>query len=65
MAELSACGRLYSRGKALGEDLRRKIIQDIIEKGGDFTTGFFVGSFSGIAKENRVKFDSKKKNGRT
>ena len=60
MAELSACGRLYSWGKALGEDLRRKIIQDIIEKGGDFTTGFFEGSFSAIAKENRVKCDSKK-----
>ena len=60
MAELSACGRLYSRGKALGEDLRRKIIQDIIEKGGDFTTGFFVGSFSAISKENRVKCDTVK-----
>ena len=44
MAELSACGRLYSRGKALGEDLRRKIIQDIIEKGGDFTTGLGVAN---------------------
>ena len=33
-----------------------KIIQDIIEKAGDFTTGFFVGSFSAIAKENRDKF---------
>ena len=32
-----------------------KIIQDI-GKGGDFTTGFFVGSFSEFAKENRDKF---------
>lgn len=50
---------LYDRGKAVGEDLRRKIIQDIIGNGGDFTTlttGFFVGGFSTIAKENRVKF---------
>ena len=47
---------MYNRGKALGEDLRMKIIQDIIEKGGDFTTGLFVGRFSEIAKENRDKF---------
>ena len=50
-AELSAYGRLYNRGKALGEDLRMKIIQDILGKGGDFTTGFFEGCFSAIAKE--------------
>ena len=61
MAELSACGRLYSQGKALGEDLRRKIKQDITEKRGDFTTGFFEGSFSAIAKENRVECDTVKK----
>ena len=36
MAELSTL--FYSRGKALGEDWRRKIIQDIIGKWGDFTT---------------------------
>ena len=61
MAELSARGRLYGRGKALDIDLRRKIIQDIIEKGGDFTTGFFPGNVSAIAKENRVKCDTVKK----
>ena len=55
-AELSACGRLYNHGKGLEEDLRRKIIQDIITKGGVFTTGSFVGNFCVIAKENRVKF---------
>ena len=40
----------------LGEDLRMKIIQDNVGKERDFTTGFFVGSFSAIAKENRDKF---------
>ena len=35
--------------------LRMKIILDIIGKGGDSTTGFFVGSFFVIAKENRDK----------
>ena len=49
-------GRLYNRGKALGEDLRRKIIQEIIGKGKEFITGFFVRSFSAIAKENKLKF---------
>ena len=33
-----------------------KIIQDIIRKGEDFITVFFVGHFSAIAKENRDKF---------
>ena len=47
---------LYNRGKPFGEDLRRKSIQDIIGNGRDFTTGFFVGSFPAIAKENNVKF---------
>ena len=28
-------------------------MQDIIGKGGAFTTSFFVGNFSAIAKENR------------
>jgi hypothetical protein len=58
---LSARGRLYDRGKALHIDLRRKIIQDITEKGGDFVTGFFPGSFSLIASENRVKYDTVRK----
>ena len=33
-----------------------KIIQEIIGKGEDFTTNFFMGSFSATAKENRAKF---------
>ena len=36
-----------------------KVIQDIIGKGGDFTIGFFVGSFSAIAEENRDKFSKR------
>ena len=47
MADVSACGRLYNHGKPLGED--ETIIQDIGK-------GLFVGSFSAIAKEKRVKF---------
>ena len=42
--------------KALGEDLRMESTQDIIEKGEDFTPGFFMGRFSAIVIENRDKF---------
>ena len=35
--------------KLSGEDLRMKIIQDIIGKGGVFTTGFFMRRFYAIA----------------
>ena len=51
MEGLSTCGRLYNRGKALGEELKRKIIQGIIQKRGDFTTALFVGSFFAIPKD--------------
>ena len=46
----------YDLRKALGEDLRRKIIEDIIGKGGDFTIGFLLGNVSVIAREKRVQF---------
>ena len=42
--------------RLLKETERMKIIQEIIEKGEDFTTAFFMGSFSASAKENRDKF---------
>ena len=42
--------------RLLEETERMKIIQEIIEKGEDFTTDFFMGSFSATAKENRDKF---------
>ena len=54
LAELSAYERLCNRGKALGEDLRMKIIQDIIGKGEAFTTGFFMGSFSAILEISAI-----------
>ena len=59
--ELSKCGRLYDRGKAIQADLQRKIVQDIIEESGDFVTGFFPGLFSVIADKNRVKYDTVRK----
>ena len=42
--------------RLLEETQRMKIMQEIIGKGKDFTTDFFMRSFSGTAKENRDKF---------
>ena len=62
MAEVtSKRGRCYINGKPLQLDLRRKIVEDIVEDGGDFVTGFFPGNFSAIAERNRVKFDTVQK----
>ncbi|KAL9977766.1 hypothetical protein ACROYT_G015206 [Oculina patagonica] len=61
LPEFSKLGRFYDRWRALQVDLKRKIIQDIVEDGGDFVTGFFPGSFSVIAKRNRVKYDTVRK----
>ena len=36
--------------------MRMKILRDVLRKGGDYTTGLFVGGFSAIARENRDKF---------
>ena len=38
---------LYQPGKATDDDLRQKIIPDIVEHGGGFFTGFFSGKNSG------------------
>lgn len=61
MAEMSKAGRVYERGKPTGHDLRQKIIQDIVERGGDFITGFFDGNFNEIARISRTKYDTVKK----
>ena len=37
---MTKTGRVYERGRALNNDLRRNVIQDIVENGGDFVTGF-------------------------
>ena len=45
MAELCTQGRWYDSGKELQVNLRRKVIEDFIEKGGDkfFVTGNAFG----------------------
>ena len=61
MAHMTKTGRVYERGRALNNALRRNIIQDIVENGDDFVTGFFPGNFSEIALQNRTKYDTVKK----
>ena len=58
MAHMTKTGRVYERGRAFNNDLRRNIIQDIVENGGDFVTGFFPGNLPEIALKNRTKYDS-------
>ena len=41
MAHMTKTGRVYERGRTLNNDLRRNIIQDIVENGGDFVTVIF------------------------
>ena len=58
MAEISKAVCVYQPGKATDDDLRQKIIQDIVEGGGNFITGFFARSFTEIACINRTKYDT-------
>ena len=44
-AEFSTQGRLYDCGKNLQINLRKKIIEDFIDKEGDFVTGNISGWF--------------------
>ena len=41
--------------------MRRNIIQDVVEKGGDLVTGYFPGSFSEIALKNRTTYNTVRK----
>ena len=54
-------GRVYERGKAISQDIKNNIIQDIVEKGGDITTGYFPGRFAEVALKHRVKADTVRK----
>ena len=49
---------MHKRGKAISEDLKTNIFQDIVEQGGDLTTGYFFGSVRNVALKHRVKTDT-------
>ena len=55
---VSRKGRSYDRGKAVGVELRKNVIDWIVKEGGDITTGNFPGSFTNVAKhvERVVRF---------
>ena len=61
LAEFRKNGILYDRGKALDKDLRRNIIQYIVQQGRDFVTAFFSGNFDFIARKHRIKYDTVRK----
>ena len=46
-------GRKYIPGKA-SEDIRSGIIDAIVQTGGDYTSGFFVGNYSDVARKFNV-----------
>jgi transposase len=45
----------------LSVHIKRNLIEDIVEQGGDFITGYFPGSFSEIALKYKVKYDTVRK----
>ena len=47
---VSGKGRSYERGKAVGIELRKSVIDMIVKEGGDITTGTFTGSFKNVAQ---------------
>ena len=61
MSEVNKHGRTYIRGKALHQDFRSIVIDEIVEVGGDIATGFFEGSYSAVASKLKVSSDTIKK----
>ena len=53
-------GRSYIPGTALSEDIRRGIIDTIVQNGGDHVSGFFGGNYSDVARKFNVSRQSAK-----
>ena len=49
LVKVSKLGRSFERGKALSEDFRRLVIDDILRNGGNRATGEFDGSLKDIS----------------
>ena len=54
-------GHAYKRGKAISDEVRSMIMDEIVKNGGNTTTGFIPGSLECIAKKFRLKIDTVKK----
>ena len=48
---LSKMGRTFFPVMALSDDLRRGIIDEIVQNGGDYTSGYFMGNFSEVGRK--------------
>lgn len=51
---VSRKGRTFQSGKALSDDLRKLVIDRVVQAGGDVVTGFFPGSFNQIAEQLKI-----------
>ncbi len=65
MSEVTKLGRTYIRGKAIQDDLRSIVIDQIVEMGGDTATGFFQGSYNAVASKLKLSVETIKKIWRT
>ena len=54
MERLSAKGRTYIKGRALSDDFRKSIVDELVRNGGDVNTGYFPGRFSDVANNMKV-----------
>ena len=51
---LNERGRTFESGKALSNDLRRSIIDEVVLAGGNIVTGYFPGTYQAVATKFRV-----------
>ena len=58
---LSRLGRTFCQGEALSEYLRSAIVDVIVENGGDYTCGLFVGNYSDVGRRFNVSEQTVKK----
>ena len=52
--QVSSRGRTFENGKALSDDIRRSIIDEIVLAGGNTVTGYFPGTYEAIATKLRL-----------
>lgn len=52
--QVSRRGRTFENGKALSEDIRRSVIDEIVLAGGNTLTGYFPGTYEAIASKFRL-----------
>jgi hypothetical protein len=54
MEKVNKFGRIYKTGVSLSEEMRMMIISNIINQGGDRTTGFFPSNYSNVLSPPRL-----------